>query len=84
MALRKKKGRKNHKLFLLSTLSPKFLNLENKNVINAEGITAPNILGQYGIEFTGIGLVKGNYYARPYGIYNGVIYYGDIVAFEVK
>ena len=66
------------------------MTVETPGVKKAKGVTAPNVLGQFGIRFVGgakgaeTDLPAGKYYVRPYAIYNGITKYGDVVPFEVK
>lgn len=61
---------------------------EKEGLLNAKGKLTPNIVGQFGIKFTGKALIPGTYYARAYGEYTAesgsTTVYGDIITFVIE
>ena len=63
-------------------------NLNNNNLTKIV-CKSTNAIGQYGVMFTGVKLVCGTYYARPYAEYTDsqgikTVVYGDIVSFTIE
>lgn len=63
--------------------------LANTSLVIGEGVTTPNVLGQYGINITGEEFVSGTYYARPYAVYkdtadNYTEVYGGIIEIVIE